>query len=92
MSDENNIFENGNENLSEIGKLFKSKEYCFQQIREARQMFGEKSTTKIQYEAMEKALAFGVVYCPPSIQCAFEATLHEAGLRKMFYIMSVWNT
>ena len=77
--------------MSEIAELFKSKEYCFEQIREARELFGSPETTEEQYDAMERVLALGCLYCPIDIAILFESTLYEAGLRKVYYLTRIWS-
>lgn len=76
--------------MSEIAELFKTKDYCFKQIREARGLFGSRETTEEQYDAMERVLALGFLYCPRDIAILFESTLYEAGLRRSFYITNIW--
>jgi hypothetical protein len=70
---------------------FKDKEYCFEQIKEARKLFGNKNTTEEQYEAMEKVLGFAYLYCPEEIKSLVFATLNEAERRKIHFILNIWG-
>ena len=73
-------------------EIFSEKEYCYGQISEARKIFGNKETTKAQYDAMEDALGLGILYAPDEdVALAFQATLHEATMRKFYFITGVWR-
>lgn len=69
-----------------VADLFKDKDYCCKQIAEARKIFGDTRTTEVQYDAMEKVLAMMYLNCPADLQSAVYGTLHEATIRKSFYI------
>lgn len=72
-------------------ELFNDKEYCYSQIREAREIFGNRNTTREQFDAMMRALAFGMLYCPEDIRTFFESTLKEATLRQCHYEFNIWT-
>jgi hypothetical protein len=78
-----------NQNI--LKENFSDKEFCMSQLREAREIFGNRNTTKEQYEAMERVLSFAFLYCPEEIQFMVEATLNEAELRKIYFLTSVWK-
>jgi len=70
---------------------FKDKNFCFSQLREARELFGNKNTTRKQYEAMEKVLALVYLYCPEEIQSQVLAIINELELRKNFFEIKIWK-
>jgi hypothetical protein len=68
-------------------KLLSNKEYCLEQLREAREIFSNKNTTEEKYDAMEKALGMIYLYCPDEIKEIAYAYLHEATIRKSYFII-----
>lgn len=74
-----------------IEDLFKDEKYCHSQIIEARQIFGNKTTTREQYTAMEKTLGLGYLYCPESLKELFHSTLLEATNRQTFFELYFWK-
>ena len=74
-----------------IQKLFEDKEYCYSQIREARELFGNVNTTRKQFDAMVRVLGFGYLYCPEEIRGIFLSTLDESVRREFWYISNVWK-
>lgn len=60
-------------------------EYCRKEILLARVIFGNKNTTREQYEAMEKGLALIFLYCPEELTIIAQATLNEATYRQSFF-------
>lgn len=73
----------------DIKNHYADKENCYAEIREARQLFGNKNTTEGQYDQMQRALAFMFLYCPKEIQSVVQATMNEAEARR-FYFTLTW--
>ena len=73
-----------------IQELFSNKEYCYDQLREARKIFTDINSTEKQYEAMETTLAFMYLYCSEDLQSIVFATLNEAQMRKYRFIY-IWK-
>lgn len=77
---------------NEIEDLFKDANYCRSQILEARQLFGDKTTSEKQYDAMERALAFGLLYCPDEMIAPLHSTLLEATKRRTHFMLYFWKS
>jgi hypothetical protein len=73
-----------------ISELFKDAEYCKEQLLQVREAFGNKTTTREQYNAMEKCLSAMYCYCPESIQRAVYITLLEAEKRRIHFELHFW--
>ncbi len=72
-------------------EIFKDDEYCYSQIKEARELFGSRNTTRKQFEALEKVL--GLIYLhndgkPAEIALS---TLDEATIRKFYFETNIWG-
>jgi len=74
-----------------IAAAFTDRAKCLESIHEARELFGNKSTTESQYTQMEKALALGYLYCPDDLKGTFERTLLEATKRRFWYEELIWK-
>lgn len=68
--------------MDEIQELYKSKDFCLGQVREARKIFTNINTTRKEWEAMEQSLAFAYIYCPKELGGIILATLDESEKRK----------
>lgn len=66
-------------------EYYNKKENCFKDLVAARRLFGDKNTTKKQYEGMERALAFMYLYAPDEILTLVWGTIKEAGMRKVYF-------
>ena len=75
-----------------IEEVYKDINKCRQDIILARRIFGDRTTTEKQYEAMEHSLAFMYLYCPEEIKCAVEVTLNEAQKRRFYFEMNIWKS
>ena len=65
-------------------------EYCMKELLLARAIFGNIKTTEDQYNAMQKALALVLFYCPKEIKSLVQGTLTEAIMRKTYY-EKIWK-
>lgn len=63
---------------------------CKNDILIARSMFGDKNTTREQYEQMEKTLGIMYCHCPDSITNSVHSMILEAERRKKYFIGHVW--
>ena len=70
---------------------FKDTEFCRSQILEAREIFGNKNTSLIQYDVMKRVLSFGCLYSSKEMSSLFQSTLQEAIRREIFYILNIWK-
>lgn len=70
----------------------KDEVYCKEQIILARKAFGDRRTTRAQFEAMEKCLGMIYLHGPSSLMPIVLATLDEATYRKSHYILHFWPT
>lgn len=66
-------------------KLFADKDYCIKELIRSRDVFGNKNTTRDQYDAMQKCLAAMYLYCPEEIQDHVYAHLLEAEKRRSYF-------
>ena len=69
-----------------IAEFYSQKDNCLKEIRKARELFGNRSTTEKQYTGMESALSYMYLYCPDEIRNSVESTLQEAEMRKPMFI------
>lgn len=76
--------------MSDGTEIYNNEEYCFSEIRTARDAFGNRKTTRTQYEGMLLGLARMCLYCPSDIQAIVYATLLEAKMREP-YFESIWK-
>ena len=67
-------------------KIYKDKEYCYSEIRNARKVFGQSGITLEKWECMERGLAFMYAYCPEDLRVIVLSTLEEAGIRKQLML------
>jgi len=72
-------------------EIYKDKEYCLGQLMVAREAFGNKNTTREQYDQIEKCLAMMYLYCPEEIHLHVLSTLGEADWRKKYYEENIWK-
>lgn len=71
--------------------LYSDIDKCKKDLLLAREKFGLVTTTKRQYDAIEKALAMMYLYCPESIRETVYATLLESSHRRMHYELNIWK-
>jgi len=74
----------------ELREYFQDEDNCNSAIITARKAFGDTATTEEQYDQMEKTLGIMYMYCPEKLQYIVAATIHEAGRRRMHYML-LWN-
>lgn len=70
--------------------LYKNKDYCIQELLKSRNVFGNKNTTRKQYDAMQTCLAGMYLYCPEELQDHVYTHLLESEKRK-FYYENIWS-
>jgi hypothetical protein len=75
-----------------IQEVYEDINKCRQDIILARKIFGDKTTTEKQYDAMEKSLGMMFLYCPEEIKGIVQATLWEAQRRRFYFEMNIWDT
>lgn len=71
--------------MSEIQQYYSNRENCFNDIRVAREAFGNKNTTEEQYDALQKSLGIMYLNCPEDIANLVRAQLYEAEQRRMYF-------
>ena len=65
------------------------KEYCCNQLMEARKLFTNNTTTEKEYDMMQEGLALLYVYCCDEVSNQVLCTIEEAEMRKrMMY--KIW--
>ena len=73
-----------NTNANEIETLFKDKEYCFTEIRRAREIFTSCTYTLEKADSLIKGLALMLLYCPKEIYYQVLSTIEEADMRAQY--------
>jgi len=73
-----------------IERVFSNEDRIFEALNEARKLFGSRSTTEDQYDAMKKTLGFCLLYCPERLRDIVVSTLDEAAKREWFFVLYVW--
>ena len=68
--------------MSEISEIYADKEKCIADILLAREMFGNKNSSALQYAQCEKSLSLMYLYCPEDLVPAVMATLQELDRRR----------
>ena len=66
------------------------KEYCYKQIREARKLFTNNTTTEKEYDMMQEGLATLYVYCCDEVRNQILFTLNESSERKLM-MFKLWK-
>jgi len=74
-----------------IAEAFENEEICLNCIREARTIFGDKTTSESKYTKMESTLAFGYLHCPEELRDIFLSTIAEANKRRMYFELYFWK-
>jgi len=72
-------------------QIYNDIEKCKKDLLLAREKFGDINTTREQYDAMQRALAAMVMYCPENFKNHALATLKEAEYRRIYYEMKIWK-
>ena len=65
------------------------KEYCCNQIMEARRLFTDNTTTEKEYDMMQEGLALLYLYCCDEVRDQVLWTLDESNMRK-FMMYKIW--
>ena len=66
-----------------IEELYTNEKYCFQEIHEARRIFGDRKLfTRESARQLSKMLGMMYLYCPEDIQIVVLSTLHEVTMRE----------
>lgn len=71
--------------------VFSDKNYCLEQIRIAREAFGNKNTTEAQFDALEKCLGLIYLRGPESVMSHAYAALEEAEYRRVHFSLHFWG-
>lgn len=79
------------ENVDEIQQYYSDIENCKRDLLTARRTFGDRKTTREQYDQLEKALGLMYLYCPEEIETFVSATLQEANVRRTYFEIVVWD-
>ena len=59
----------------------KNKDFCFEQILEARRMFGDINSTETDYSVALERLTGCLLYGPEEVTVLIESTIQEMGIR-----------
>ncbi|MGD8707054.1 MAG: hypothetical protein PVI88_00035 [Nitrosopumilaceae archaeon] len=73
-----------------LENYFKDKDFCLEQMREARELFGNRKTTPEQYQAIYRVIGFVLLYGPEEIRYMAQALIDEVARREIFFITNVW--
>lgn len=71
-------------------ELFRDKSYCYDEIRRIREVFGDKRTTRRQYDALMATVAFMLLNCDDSIYYLVLGLLEEATRRQLYFEFNYW--
>ena len=69
---------------------YSKKEKCLEDMTLARKLWGNKDTTKSQYEAMEFCLGLILLYCPSEVVPLVTSMLNESEIRKVHFLLNIW--
>lgn len=72
--------------MSEYEKMFKDKEFCRNEILEARKLFGNINATFEQYDNLIKGLMIMFIHCPEELVVTVRATIQEAEKRQFHQV------
>lgn len=77
--------------IKSLKEQCKKKEFCFDKIQEAREMFGNKNSTMEDFDKIRKKLLYILIYNEKeNIKTLIHSTLHEMDLRESYYAVHVW--
>ena len=76
--------------MNTIQEHYSDEETCRAEISEARQIFGDKTTNRKQFEAMQKALGLMYLYCPKTMMQLVKSTLDESVIRETYFELLFW--
>ena len=62
--------------------MYSQEEYCKQEIRRIRDVWGSKDFTRDKAEAVRNSLGFMLFYCPPVLTPTVDAMLMELDMRE----------
>ena len=74
-----------------IQELCKDKKYCLEEVGRARQLFGDRRTTRKQFDCLISSLLFMLAYCPEECRFIIEGTFREASMRQAYFELGVWE-
>lgn len=83
-TNENLISLQSSKPANEIETLFKDKEYCFTEIRRAREIFTSSTYTLEKADRLIKGLALMLLYCPEEIYYQVLSSIEEADIRSQY--------
>jgi hypothetical protein len=73
-----------------IKEYYEDEQNCRADILAARKAWGNTTTTREQYDALEKGLGLLYLYCPESMRGIATAHLEEANRRRVHFEMNIW--
>jgi hypothetical protein len=74
-----------------IQEHFSDKKTCFASIAEARKAWGNRNTTREQFDGLEQGLGLLYLYCPEDIMDIVQSTLDEATTRRTHFELHIWE-
>ena len=70
---------------------YTNRDYCMEQLLKVRAVFGNKNTTKHEWDIeVIRKLAYILVNGPEDLQDIVRATLYEAGIRETHFAIYIW--
>lgn len=69
----------------QYGEIFRNVEYCKSELLRARDVFGDRRTTEVEYDACERVVTMILIHGPEEIVETARATLLEMGYRRLFF-------
>ena len=79
------------EEILKGGDKYKNLDYCRKQLWEIRQKFGNKNTTKHEWDnKIIRELGLMLLNAPEELEAIIQATLYEANIREQHFALHVW--
>lgn len=75
-----------------IEEYYAEEQNCREDIAVARKAWGNTTTTREQYDALEKGLTLLCLWCPESMSGIASAALEEAMTRRTHFELNIWNS
>lgn len=69
----------------DIREYYQDADNCKADIHAARKAFGNKNTTRSQYDQMEKTLLLMLIHAPEELTSIIESTIYEAEQRRIYF-------
>lgn len=69
---------------------YNNKKYCYERIHIIREIFGNKNTTKGEWENAQAELGVMLINCPKDIYGLVYSTLHEMTVRETYFRLKFW--